>query len=162
MEKLNPNSFGEADIFFMNEALQEAKNAELIGEVPIGAIIVFDGKIVARAHNLRETTGDPTGHAEIIAIRKAAAAKQHWRLSEMTLYVTLEPCPMCAGAMVQSRIKRLVFGAMDPKAGAVGSLMNLLQDERLNHRVEVTSGILAVECGRILKDFFRKRRKGHD
>ena len=162
MEKLNPNSFGEADIFFMNEALQEAKNAELIGEVPIGAIIVFDGKIVARAHNLRETTGDPTGHAEIIAIRKAAAVKQHWRLSEMTLYVTLEPCPMCAGAMVQSRIKRLVFGAMDPKAGAVGSLMNLLQDERLNHRVEVTSGILAVECGRILKDFFRKRRKGHD
>lgn len=148
----------EADNYFMKEALQEAEKAQLIGEVPIGAIIVYEGKIVARAHNLRETTGDPTGHAEILAIRKAADLKNHWRLTNMTLYVTLEPCPMCAGAIIQARIKRLVFGASDPKAGATGSLMNLVQDERLNHRVEVTSGILGTECGKILKDFFRERR----
>ncbi|MCL6589723.1 MAG: tRNA adenosine(34) deaminase TadA [Firmicutes bacterium] len=142
----------------MREAIREAETAFLLGEVPIGVVIVCDSRIIARGHNLRETTGDPTAHAEIIALREASQLKRHWRLTETVLYTTLEPCPMCAGAMVQARIKRLVFGASDPKAGAAGSLINIVQDERLNHRLEVTSGVLADECGKILKRFFKERR----
>ena len=146
------------DCWFMREALAEADQAARIGEVPIGAVLVRNDQIIARAHNLRETSGDPTAHAEILVLREAAGAQRHWRLTGTTLYVTLEPCPMCAGALVQARVERLVYGAADPKAGVVGSLMNLVQDDRLNHRVEVTSGVLATECGTILKEFFRERR----
>jgi tRNA(adenine34) deaminase len=152
----------EADQHFMSEALIEADKAARIGEVPIGAIIVFEGMIIARAHNLKETTGDPTAHAELLAIRSAAQYKQGWRLSEAVLYTTLEPCPMCAGAMVLARIGRLVYGAKDPKGGSAGTLMNIVQDERLNHKVQITAGILASECGNILKEFFRKRRSDNN
>ena len=148
----------EADYYFMLEALKEAVQAAQLGEVPIGAVLVQEGQIIARAHNLREINHDPTAHAEILVLRKAADCHGHWRLTGTTLYVTLEPCPMCAGALVQARVKRLVYGAADPKAGATGSLMNIVQDERLNHRVEVSSGVLADECGKILKEFFQKRR----
>lgn len=143
---------------FMGEALREARQAAVAGDVPIGAIIVYEGLIIARGFNQRELDGDPTAHAEVMAIRAAAAIRKHWRLTGTTLYTTLEPCPMCAGAMVQARIGRLVYGATDPKAGAAGSLMNLVQDPRLNHRLEVTAGVLADECGQLLKDFFRERR----
>ncbi len=149
----------EADREFMGEALAEADKAARIGEVPIGAVIVYEEKIIARAHNLKETTGDPTAHAEILALRTAAQLRQGWRLSGVTLYTTLEPCPMCAGAMVMARIGRLVYGAKDPKAGSAGTLMNIVQDERFNHKVEITSGVLATECGNILKEFFRERRR---
>jgi tRNA(adenine34) deaminase len=147
------------DIIFMREALVEAQKAAALGEVPVGAVIVKDGGIIARAHNQRELTGDPTAHAELIALQEAAKIAKHWRLTGMSLYVTLEPCTMCAGALVLARIDRLIYGASDPKAGAAGSLMNVVQDERLNHRVEVSAGILAEECGKILKDFFRERRQ---
>lgn len=146
------------DEFFMEKALLEAHKAEAMGEVPVGAVLVFQNQIIASAHNLRETSGDPTAHAEVLAIRLAASIKTHWRLLDTTLYCTLEPCPMCAGAMVHSRIRRLVYGAPDPKAGAAGSLMNLVQDERLNHRLEVTSGVLTNSCAELLRHFFRKRR----
>ncbi len=149
----------EADQEFMGEALAEADKAARIGEVPIGAVIVYEEKIIARAHNLKETTGDPTAHAEILALRTAAQLRQGWRLSGATLYTTLEPCPMCAGAMVMARIGRLVYGAKDPKAGSAGTLMNIVRDERFNHKVEITSGVLATECGNILKEFFRERRR---
>lgn len=148
----------ELDQDFIREALAEAKKAALLGEVPVGAVIVCDGKITARAHNLKETTGDPTAHAELIALREAAKKTKSWRLTNATLYTTLEPCPMCAGAMVLARVKRLVFGARDPKSGSAGSIMNLVQDDRLNHSLEVMSGILETECGNILKEFFRERR----
>jgi tRNA(adenine34) deaminase len=148
----------EVDEQYIREALREAEIAFSLGEAPIGAVIVCGSQILARGHNLRETSGDPTAHAEIIALREASKYKRHWRLTEAVLYTTLEPCPMCAGAMVQARIKRLVFGAKDPKAGAAGSLMNIVQDERLNHRLEVTAGVLAEECGEILKRFFKERR----
>ena len=151
-------NINNVDCRFMREALAEADQAARIGEVPIGAVLVRNDQIIARAHNLRETSGDPTAHAEILALREAAETQRHWRLTGTTLYVTLEPCPMCAGALVQARVERLVYGAADPKAGATGSLMNLVQDDRLNHRVEVTSGVLATECGTILKEFFRERR----
>jgi tRNA(adenine34) deaminase len=146
------------DIVFMREALVEAEKAADLGEVPVGAVIVRDGAIIARAHNLRETTGDPTAHAELLVLQKVAKISKHWRLTGMELYVTLEPCTMCGGAMVLARIDRLIYGASDPKAGAAGSLMNVVQDGRLNHRVEVSAGILADECGKILKDFFKERR----
>ncbi len=161
MTKDSSVEFNEADQEFIREALIEADKAARIGEVPIGAIIVLEGKIIARAHNLKETTGDPTAHAEILALRAAAQLRQGWRLSGATLYTTLEPCPMCAGAMVMARIGRVVYGAGDPKAGSAGTLMNIVQDERLNHKVEITSGVLATECGNILKEFFRKRRNGN-
>lgn len=148
------------DRYFIREALKEAKKAAFLGEIPIGAIAVSaDNQIIARAHNLKETTGDPTAHAELLVLRAAGADKNHRRLQEITLYTTLEPCPMCAGAMVLARIKRLVYGAYDPKAGAAGSMMNLLQDRRLNHRLEVTAGVLENECSTIIKDFFRERRQ---
>jgi tRNA(adenine34) deaminase len=189
------------DETFMAFALREAQKAAPKGEVPIGAVVVdAEGKILARAHNLRESKGDPTAHAEVLALRKAAArlrrgrdsqltthdsrpmphafalSTQHstlrtphsalrtprsssWRLTGCTIYVTLEPCPMCAGALVNARVSRLVFGCSDPKAGACGSLYNVPQDKRLNHRMEVTSGVLANECAAMLRAFFGDQRK---
>ncbi|MHB1128107.1 MAG: tRNA adenosine(34) deaminase TadA [Bacillota bacterium] len=145
--------------FFMLEALREAEKAASLGEVPIGAIIVHDGVILSRAHNLRETDGDPTAHAEILAIRKAAEVVGGWRLNGTTLYVTVEPCPMCAGALVLARIQLLVYGTADPKAGAVDSLMNLVRFPALNHQVEVISGVLEQECREVMQTFFRRLRK---
>lgn len=144
---------------YMRAAIEEAKKAAAIGEVPIGAVIVRDGEIVGRGYNLRETEKDPTLHAEMIAIREASAKLGGWRLIGCTLYVTLEPCPMCAGAIVQSRIEQVVYGAVDPKAGCAGTLMNLLEEPRFNHQVPVVEGVLAEECGQLLKDFFRGLRK---
>lgn len=146
--------------FFMKEALKEAGKAYSKGETPIGAIIVKEDKIIARAHNLRELNSDPTAHAEILTLRKAAKRLGGWRVLDCDLYVTLEPCPMCAGAIIQSRIKRLFFGAKDPKAGAAGSVVDLFSEERFNHKVEVESGILEEECSKILKDFFKELREG--
>jgi tRNA(adenine34) deaminase len=147
------------DIYFMNEALQEAKKALDKDEPPVGAVVVKDDEIIARGHNLRETLQDPTAHAEMRAIQAAAAKLGRWRLSDCTMYVTLEPCAMCAGAIVLARFHRLVYGASDPKAGAVNSLMNLVSDPRLNHQVEVQSGVLAQECGDLLRKFFSSRRQ---
>jgi tRNA(adenine34) deaminase len=147
------------DIHFMEEAIKEAKKAFEKDEPPVGAVIVRDGDIIARGHNLRESLQDPTAHAEMLAIRAAAARLGRWRLSDCVIYVTLEPCIMCAGAMVLARLERLVYGANDPKAGAVGSLMNLVSDERLNHQIEVKSGVLAAESGALLREFFSSRRK---
>ncbi len=147
------------DEYFMKEALQEARKAYDLGEVPIGAVIVRDNEIIARGHNLKETNNDPTAHAEIIAIRKASKALNSWRLTNCDLYVTIEPCAMCAGSLVQARINRLIIGAMDPKAGAAGSVYNIVNDERLNHRIEVVYGVLEEECSKIMKDFFRSLRK---
>ena len=147
-----------ADARFMQMALKEAEAAAVEGEVPVGAVIARDGRILGRAHNQRETLTDPTAHAEIIAITQAAGALEAWRLEGATMYVTLEPCPMCAGALVLARVKRLVYGAADPKAGACGTLYNIVCDERLNHRLEVTAGVLADESRELLQTFFRKRR----
>lgn len=144
---------------FMRMAIEAAKTAEENGDVPIGAVIVHNGQIVAKAYNQREQLQDPTAHAEIIALTQAAAALQSWRLIGCTMYVTLEPCPMCAGALVNSRIDRLVYGCDDPKAGACKTLYNIVQDERLNHRIDVISGVLADECAQLLSDFFSRRRK---
>jgi tRNA(adenine34) deaminase len=143
---------------FLEAALAEARAAEDDGEVPIGAVVVFRGRIIGRGRNRVEATQDPTAHAEIIAIGAASQALKSWRLDDATLYVTLEPCHMCAGAVVQARLARLVYGARDPKAGACGSLAMVPQDLRLNHRVEVVSGVLAEECGTLLAQFFKKRR----
>ncbi len=148
------------DAAFMAEALAEAKAAEALGEVPIGAVVVFEGRVIARAGNTRESAQDPFGHAELSAMRAAAAARSGWRLTGCTLYVTLEPCTMCAGAIVLARVDRVVFGARDPKAGAVGSLYDLPADPRLNHRPIVQGGVLAEECGELLRAFFRARRRG--
>lgn len=143
---------------YMKIALAEAKKAEAIGEVPIGAVIVKDNQVIARAHNLRETIQQPTAHAEHIAIEKAAEVVGSWRLEDCTLYVTLEPCVMCSGAIVMSRIPRVVYGAKDPKGGCSGSLMDLLQESRFNHRAEVVSGVLEEDCSLILKNFFKQIR----
>jgi tRNA(adenine34) deaminase len=145
---------------FMCAALDEARLALNHDDVPIGCVIVHDPtrKIIARAHNQREVDGDPTAHAEILALRQAAAALGHWRVTDCTMYVTLEPCPMCAGALVNARLPRLVYGCDDPKAGAVRSLMRLCDDPRLNHRLQITGGVLAEPCAELLRDFFRKRR----
>ena len=142
----------------MNQALVEAGYALEEDEVPIGCVIVHEGRIIGRAHNQRERLHDPTAHAEMIAITQAAEALGRWRLTGCTVYVTLEPCPMCAGALVLARIDRLVFGPRDEKAGACGTLYNILQDTRLNHQIEITEGVQAEESARALKDFFRKRR----
>jgi tRNA(adenine34) deaminase len=148
-------------IRWMNAAIEEAKKAENLLEVPIGAVVVQNGQIIGRGHNLRETSLDPTAHAEMIAIRQASEHLQAWRLLDCQLYVTLEPCPMCAGAIVQSRIPQVIFGTADPKAGCAGTLMNLLQEERFNHRVEVTSNVMQEECAALLTNFFRRlRNKG--
>lgn len=143
----------------MNIAIEEAKKAETIGEVPIGAIIIHEDHVIARGHNVRETTQQVLSHAELEAIRVANKKLNSWRLEGCTMYVTLEPCPMCAGALVQARIDRVVFGAFDPKAGCVGTLMNLVDDQRFNHQVAVTSGVLEEECSTLLTDFFRKLRQ---
>lgn len=149
----------EKDRKFMRFALEEAQKAAALGEVPIGAILVYEGEVIARAHNLRETTQNATTHAELMVIQEACAKIGSWRLEETTLYVTLEPCPMCAGAILQSRVPRVVYGARDMKAGCVDSLYRLLNDNRFNHECEVTEGILAEECGQILTDFFRALRE---
>ncbi|MFC1739831.1 tRNA adenosine(34) deaminase TadA [Planctomycetota bacterium] len=143
---------------FMKVAVDSAKIAEENGDVPIGAVIVHKGQIIAKAYNQREQLQDPTAHAEIIALTQAAAALGNWHLHDCTMYVTLEPCPMCAGALVLARIDRLVYGCDDPKTGACGSLYNIVTDGRLNHRLEVTSGVLKEDCSKILEDFFKKRR----
>ncbi len=145
--------------YFMKLALEEAAEAFREEEVPIGAVIVHEGRVIARAHNQREALHDPTAHAEMIAITQAAEALQSWRLEDCTLYVTLEPCPMCAGAILQARIPTVVYGATDPKAGAVHTLFNLLDDSRLNHRCLIVSGVLADPCGAILTEFFQQQRK---
>ena len=146
------------DLRWMSRALELARAAALVQEVPVGAVIVREGRIIGEGHNRTVSDGDPTTHAEMVAIRQAAAAMGDWRLLDSTLYVTLEPCAMCAGAIVLARIPRVVFGAHDPKAGMVGSLGNLLQDSRLNHRCDVSSGVLAAESSEMLKAFFRERR----
>jgi tRNA(adenine34) deaminase len=145
--------------YFMQLALQEAEQAMAENEVPVGAVIVHEGRIIAAAHNQREQLRDPTAHAEMIAITQAAALRGSWRLDGCTLYVTLEPCPMCAGAILQGRIPTLVYGAADPKAGAVQTLYRLLDDPRLNHRAEVVSGVLADACGQVLTHFFQQQRQ---
>lgn len=144
----------------MRTAFKEALLAYEKGEVPVGAVVVREGRIIGRGHNLRETLNDPTAHAEMLAMTSAAEEKTSWRLEDCTLYVTLEPCPMCAGAIVNSRMKRVVYGATDPKAGACGTLYNLVQDSRLNHRAELQSGVLGEEAGELLKSFFRECRDG--
>ncbi len=160
----------EADAAYMRLALEEADAAAAAGEVPIGAVVVYEPidrgtrrplaepRLIARAHNLRETTNDPTAHAELLAMREAARALDAWRLSDCTVYVTLEPCIMCAGLMHQARVRRCVYGAPDRKAGALGTLYQVNADERLNHRFEVTAGVLEDECRGKLQEFFAKRR----
>ncbi|MGP3779205.1 tRNA adenosine(34) deaminase TadA [Halanaerobium saccharolyticum] len=152
----------ENDIKYMKMALAEARKAYQRAEVPIGAVVVCDDQVVGRGFNLREQTQDPTSHAEMIALREAAKNEASWRLEDCQLYVTLEPCPMCAGAILQSRIKRLVYGASDPKAGAVDSLYQLLNDERFNHQVDVEKGVMEAESAQLLKDFFRELRQRKD
>jgi tRNA(adenine34) deaminase len=147
-----------ADERWMRAALDAARACEASDDVPVGAVIVREGEVVASAGNRREADADPTAHAEMVVIRAAARAAASWRLDGCTLYVTLEPCAMCVGAIVLARLDRLVFGASDPKAGFAGSLGNLVQDERLNHRPELTAGVLAGECGDLLRGFFRERR----
>ncbi|MEK6679257.1 MAG: tRNA adenosine(34) deaminase TadA [Nitrospirota bacterium] len=148
----------EDDERFMQIALNEAEKAAEEGETPIGAVAVLNRKIIAKARNKREIWNDPTAHAEIIALKKTAKKLNRWRLTGLTLYVTLEPCAMCAGAMVLARIDRLVFGCTDPKAGACGTLYNILQDKRLNHQVEITTGVMEKECSALLKKFFKQLR----
>lgn len=144
---------------YMRVAIQEAGKAAALGEVPIGAIIVRDGMIIGKGYNRREIDRDPLAHAELLAIKEASATLGGWRLLNCTLYVTLEPCPMCSGAIVQARIPRVVFGTHDPKAGCAGTLMNLLQEPRFNHMVEVESGVCEEECAGLLKSFFRQLRE---
>jgi tRNA(adenine34) deaminase len=145
-------------IYYMQAAIEEAHKAEQLHEVPIGAVIVWQDQIIGRGYNLRETTRDPLAHAELIAIKQASNHLQAWRLLECKLYVTLEPCPMCAGAIVQSRIPQIIYGTVDPKAGCAGTLMNLLQEDRFNHQVDVISGVLQEDCSLLLTQFFRKLR----
>ncbi|WP_341321948.1 tRNA adenosine(34) deaminase TadA [Solibacillus sp. FSL H8-0523] len=147
------------DHYYMQQALEEAQKAAVLGEVPIGAVLVYKDEIIARAHNLRETTQNALTHAESMVIQEACEKIGSWRLEETTLYVTLEPCPMCAGAILQSRVPRVVYGARDLKAGCVDSLYRLLNDPRFNHECIVTEGLLADECGQILTDFFRALRE---
>lgn len=146
------------DVEAMTAALNEARAAELHGDVPVGAVVVRNGAVIAARHNERELSGDPTAHAEILAIRDAAASLGNWHLDECTIYITLEPCAMCAGALVNARMARVVYGATDPKAGAGGSLFNLLAEPRLNHRCVVETGLMAEQCGDLLRAFFAVRR----
>jgi tRNA(adenine34) deaminase len=143
---------------FMLAAIRQAAIAEENGDVPIGTVIVHENKIIAKTYNEREQLNDPTAHAEIIALTQAAEYIQSWRLHGCTIYVTLEPCPMCAGALVLARMDRLVYGCRDPKTGACGSLYNIVQDQRLNHRLDVVEGVLEKQCSALLSDFFRRRR----
>src|SRR5580765_3397404 len=150
---------GERELAFMRRALAAAELAGGRGEVPVGADVVVGEEVVAVAHNERETGGDPTAHAEILALRRAAAALGRWRLTDADLYVTMEPCPMCAGALVNARVRRVYFGCDDPKAGAVRTLYTLVEDSRLNHRVEVVPGVLAAEGAALLRGFFSRLRQ---
>jgi len=154
----DPSDQSDTDVYWMSYALELAAKAEVAGEVPVAAVIVRGGEVVGEAHNRTVTDADPTAHAEVVAIRGAAAAQGDWRLLDTTLYVTLEPCAMCAGAIVLARVPRVVYATSDPKAGMAGSLGNLLQDDRLNHRCDVTSGVLAERSSTMLRDFFRARR----
>lgn len=153
---------------FMREAMSEAKLAAGKGEVPIGAVAVVDdpstgsGQVIGRAHNVREATQNPLGHAELLLLQQLSSSQQSWRLTDVTIYVTCEPCLMCAGAMLQARIPRLVYGCRDPKAGACGSLYNVINDPRLNHRIEVTADVLAKECGNLLSGFFKTLRQSEN
>lgn len=149
----------EQDQYYMKLAIEEAQKAEAKGEVPIGAVIVHNGTVIARAHNLRETTQNAVTHAELLAIQEACQHLGSWRLEDTQLYVTLEPCPMCAGAILQSRIPRVIYGARDVKAGSVDSLYRLLNDERFNHQCDVKENVLADECGQLLTGFFRNIRE---
>jgi tRNA(adenine34) deaminase len=148
----------EMDATWMAEALAEARKAAAQGEVPIGAVVVHEGRVIGRGRNARETLRDPTAHAEVLALQEAARSLGRWRLTGATVYATLEPCPMCAGALVNARVDRLVYAVPDPKAGAAGTLFDVPRDPRLNHRVEVSTGVLAAECGELLSSFFRSRR----
>lgn len=149
----------KSDEFYMNLAIEEAKKAADLGEVPIGAVVVLDGEVIAAAHNLRETSQNAVTHAELLAIQDACKRAGSWRLEGAELYVTLEPCPMCSGAILLSRIERVVYGAKDPKAGCAGTLMNLLEDERFNHQSEVVPGVMEEECGSMLSSFFKEIRR---
>ena len=159
MNDVPGNSAAATDERYMVNAIDQAYIAEENGDVPIGCVIVYANRVIAKAYNQRQQLNDPTAHAEIIALTQAAEFVGNWRLNGCTIYVTLEPCPMCAGALVLGRIDRLVYGCDDPKAGACKSLYNIVQDERLNHRLEVTSGVLADKCGRQLQEFFQRRRQ---
>ncbi len=149
----------DADLHFMEQALSLAREAASLGEVPVGAVAVYDGRIIGRGHNRRELDADPFAHAELLALREAARELGAWRLTGVTLYVTLEPCAMCAGGMVQGRLSRLVYAAKDPKAGAVGSLYNLVEEPRHNHRVQVTGDVLGGPSGQLLREFFGALRR---
>lgn len=149
----------DRDLEFMQMALDQARLAPALGEVPIAAVIVMDGQLLSQVHNFREVWQDPTAHAEIVAIREAATRLKTWRLTGTTMYVTIEPCSMCAGAIIQARVSRLVFGARDPKAGACGSVFNLPSERRLNHRVEVCGGVLELESQELMQTFFRRLRQ---
>lgn len=148
----------DRDVYYMREAIKEAKKAEDIMEVPIGCVIVLNDEIIARGHNLKESLQNALYHAEMVAIHEACKKQKSWRLEDAELYVTLEPCPMCAGGMIMSRVKRVIYGTKDPRAGCAGTLMNLLDDERFNHRCEVVSGVLEEECAEMLVSFFKKLR----
>ena len=148
----------EKDIQYMREALKEAKDAFAEDEVPVGAVIVYKRRIIGRAHNQIKLLKDPTAHAEMLAITQASESLKNERLTGTSIYVTIEPCPMCAGALILARIKHLIYGADDPKAGACGSVVNIIQNNKLNHQIKVTKGVLKEECGSLLKEFFKKRR----
>ena len=149
----------KTEIKFMKEAIKEAKKAELIDEVPIGCVIVKDDKVIARGHNVRETKKTPLGHAEIIAIDKASKKLGAWRLQDCDIYITLEPCIMCAGAIIQSRIRHVYYGAKDPKGGAIESSINVLEAKNINHHPEITSGLLEEECSNIISQYFKRKRE---
>src|SRR3954453_14201148 len=155
---MTPPMSADEDLRGMEAAMQEARLALAHDDVPIGAVVVLDGSIIGRGHNERERREDPTAHAEVLALREAAAALRSWRVLDATLYVTLEPCTMCAGAIVLARVPRVVYGCADPKAGAAGSVLDVLAEPRLNHRPEVVGGVLADECAELLRSFFRARR----
>ena len=157
--RLSPGTSPTADAEFMRRALREAQKADLQGEVPVGAVVVWDEKIIARGYNRPLALSDPSAHAEILALRRAAKKLGNYRLKGCDLYVTIEPCAMCAGAIIQARLRRVVYGAPDPKAGACGSALDVLNHPKVNHQVEVVSGVLAEECASILQEFFRCRRR---
>lgn len=156
---LEPQAVGAEQLGYMRQALAAAEAATARGEVPVGAVIVAGGAVIAVAHNERETANDPTAHAEVLALRRAAAALGSWRLTDAELYVTMEPCPMCAGAIVNARVRRVYYGCHDPKAGAVRSLYQILDDRRLNHRVDVVPGVLGQEAAGLLRGFFERLRR---
>ncbi|MDO8735037.1 MAG: tRNA adenosine(34) deaminase TadA [Elusimicrobiota bacterium] len=147
-----------SDIFFIKQALKEAKKAAKSGEVPVGCVIVKDGKIISRAYNLTVKRNDPTAHAEILAIKKAAQKTGNYRLTNCEMYVTIEPCPMCAGAAVWARVRKIIFGVCDEKSGAAGSVVNIVNNKKLNHRIKIKGGVLSDECADLMRKFFRKRR----